>query len=220
MILSKSKRKYMKKGNLITHAYPDSIIADQFRTIRSNMKFLTNNPNHRIFLFTSVGSGEGTSTAISNLAVTMAKQNEKVLLIDANLRSPVVQSVFKKEKSLGLTNLLTKDLTWSSVINQTGIGELDILTSGSSIFNPAEIVESAKMQELLKEFKTIYDVILIDSPTILKYTETRLLANYSDGVVLLVGRGKTDLEDVIEAKRVLELAKANVMGVIINEKYK
>ncbi|MFD1040599.1 CpsD/CapB family tyrosine-protein kinase [Virgibacillus byunsanensis] len=219
MILNRrSNAVYLKKRNLITYSNSDSIISDQFRTIRANIKFLTGDNDNRIFLITSPGAGEGKSTTIANLAVSMAQQKEKVLLIDANLREPFIHSIFKIPNDVGVTNILEEKVSLEEAIYHTGIGKLDILTSGSTIYNPAEVLGNEVMTQVLKAVSMTYDTVLIDAPTILESTETRILANQCDGVVLVLKRGKTSLEKADEARRVLELSQANLVGAIINHK--
>src|SRR5699024_1028423 len=100
-----------KQKNLITYSNPESIVSNQFRTIRTNIKFLTGETDSRVFLITSPGPGEGKSTTIANLAVSLAQQKEKVLLIDTNLREPVIDSLFKVSNRLGLTDILNEHAT-------------------------------------------------------------------------------------------------------------
>ena len=180
------------------------------------MKFINNREN-KIFLITSPKNGEGKSTTIANLAVSMTQQKEKILVIDANLREPVLHSIFKIPNEAGLTDVLTGKANLEEAIYKTEITRLDVLTSGSSSFNPAELLESERMKELLTSIARTYDIVLIDAPSVLKSTETRILANQCDGVVLVVNRGKTEIEKAIETKKVLELAHARIVGAILNE---
>ena len=219
--LGLSKRKNattLKKRNLVTYSYPDSLISDQFRTIRTNIQFLSKERKNRIFLLTSTGLREGKSTVTANLAISMAQQKERVLLIDANLREPIIHTIFKIPNGVGLTNLLMEQATLEEMVFKTEIGNLAILTSGSTSTNPAELLGNDRMSELMDEVANSYDIVLIDSPSVLHFTETRVLANQCDGVVLILNRGKTKPEKAIEAKRILELANAKLVGAIVNER--
>jgi capsular exopolysaccharide synthesis family protein len=217
LVLNRKKQiSVMKKRHLVTYTQPESIISEQFREIRTNMKFINNNEN-KIFLITSSKNGEGKSTTISNLAVSIAQQKEKTLIIDANLREPLIHSIFKIPNDIGLTNVLTGNATLEEAVYQTEINRLEVLTSGSTAFNPAELLETKGMKELLKSIAENYDIVLIDAPSVLKSTETRVLANQCDGVVLVVSRGKTEIDKAIETKKVLELAQAKIVGAILNE---
>ncbi|MGJ9459058.1 CpsD/CapB family tyrosine-protein kinase [Oceanobacillus sp. CF4.6] len=218
LLLNKRHNTIPKKIHLATYSNADSVISDQFRTIRTNLKFLMEEKKNRVFLITSPGVSEGKSTTVANLAVSIAQQKEKVLLIDANLRDPIIDRIFKIQNIIGLTDVLNGVTTLKQAISRTDIGKLDILTSGSEVSNPTEILGSRDMETILNDVSTMYDIVLIDSPTILKSTETRVLANQCDGAVLVLNRGKTEMEKAVETKRVLDLAHANLLGVILNEK--
>ncbi|MGD7044447.1 CpsD/CapB family tyrosine-protein kinase [Jeotgalibacillus proteolyticus] len=219
MILNKKQpAATAKKRNLVTYLYPDSFISDQFRTIRTNIRFITETSNNKVFLLASPGTGEGKSITIANLAASMAQQKERILLIDANLRSPVLHTIFKLPNTKGITNILKHRVPLKEAVSRTEIGKLDVLTSGPVSFNPAEIIGSELMQDLLKTAVKEYDMILVDAPSVLEFTETRVLAHYCDGVILLFKRAKTELEKASEALRVLELAHSKIIGAIINDK--
>jgi capsular exopolysaccharide synthesis family protein len=206
----------LKRKILITYSNPESIISEQYRMIQANIKFSTEDKKSKTFLITSPNRGEGKSSTAANLAVSIAQQKEKVLLIDANLRSPEIHSIFKMPNSPGLTDVLTGMVRFEDAINHTVIGRLDVLTSGKVPVNPVELLASRMMQELLASLPN-YDVVLIDSYSVLELTDTKLLANQCDGVVMVIQKGKTQLDQASEAKKVLEFAKAKLIGVIINE---
>lgn len=193
------------------------MISDEFRTIRTNLKFLMEDQKNRIFLVTSPNSEEGKSTIIANLAVSLAQQKDKVLLMDANLRDPVIHQVFKTSNQSGLADILKNKASLQQAITLTDIAHLDLLTSGSDVSNPTELLGSKEMEMLLEEVTSLYDIVLIDSPAILKFTETRVLANKCEGTVLVLNRGRTEMKKVYETKRVLDLAQVNLMGFIFNE---
>lgn len=205
-----------KKRTLITSSYPDSIISEQYRMIQTNIKFSMPGENSKIFLITSPSDGEGKSTTAANLAITIAQQKEKVLLIDANLRKPSLHSFFKTSNSIGLTDVLNGRISFHDAIIHTENGRLDLMPSGQIPYNPVELLGPQMMQELLKIAQKSYHTILIDSNAILDVTDTKLLANQCDGVVLVIQNGKTKLEKAAEAKKVLEFAKANLVGVVMN----
>lgn len=202
----------------MTYSNPDSMISDQFRAIRTNIKFITEKKKNRLFIITSPSGAEGKSTITANLAASMAQQKEKILLIDANLRDPIIHDIFKIPNHLGLTGILTGKVSLDNAIQPTEIGNLEVLTSGAALFNPAELLGSEQMTSLLKTVADMYDIVLIDSPPILDSTEARILANQCDGVILVVNRGKTELEKLVESRRVLELAHSKLVGAIMNEK--
>ncbi|MEJ9305999.1 CpsD/CapB family tyrosine-protein kinase [Priestia megaterium] len=208
----------LKKQSLVTYSNPNSVISDQFRTIRANLHFLTKESISKLFLITSPKEGEGKSTMAANLAVSMAQQKDKVLLIDANLRKPVIHDIFNIQNTGGLTGVLENEVTFEEAVYQTRIDNLDILTSGAALSNFVELLGNEKMESLLTRFADCYDAVLIDSPAVLASPETRVLSTYCEGVVLILKRGKTEIEKIEEAKRVLDIAEARLVGVIVNEK--
>lgn len=216
-----AKKTYITNNNrkihLVTYSQADSIISDQFRTIRTNIKFLTKEDEKNVMLVTSTGDGEGKSTTIANLAVSIAQQKEKVLVIDANLREPVIHEIFKVSNDIGLTSILKGMTTANEAISTTDVEYLDVLASGLTVSSPTELLGSKNMTELLRTVSENYDMVLIDAPALLTSTETSVLSNRCTGVVLVVNRGKTSMENTITAKRVLELAHAKLMGVIFNK---
>jgi len=218
LVLNKKRSSMtIKKRNLVTHTNPESLISEQFRTIRTNIHFVKGDKKENALLITSPGKSEGKSTAVANIAVSMAQQKERILSIDGNLRNPRVHDLFKLTNISGLTDVLTGKATFEETVIPTGIGSLDILTGGTKPFNPVELLASPKMKEFLKYVSAVYDHVLIDSPPVLEVTDTKILANLCDGVVLVVKKNKTDSESAYESKKVLEFAKAQIIGVILNE---
>ncbi|MCJ8009114.1 CpsD/CapB family tyrosine-protein kinase [Lederbergia wuyishanensis] len=219
MVLNKRKRsKSNKRRNLIAFSSPDSIISEQYRMIRTNIHFLIGDKTNNTLLITSPGKNEGKSTTTANLAISMAQQKEKVLLIDGNFRDPSIHNIFKVPNTLGLTDILTDKATFQEAVNISVIDGLDVLTSGSIPTNPVELLASQTMKSFLKNINSFYDFILIDSTSLLEVTDTKIIANISDGVILVVRQEKTNIESAFESKKVLEYAKAKIVGVILNEK--
>ncbi|MCK1993399.1 CpsD/CapB family tyrosine-protein kinase [Peribacillus muralis] len=207
----------LKKRNLVAYSSPDSLISEQYRTIRTNIKFSSVSKKRNIIMITSPTSAEGKSTTAANLAVSMAQNKEKVLLIDANLRNPAIHSIFKVPNKSGLTNILSGLSTLENTLFRTGMGELDVLTSGPIPFNPGEIIGLPAMQEFLIQCEENYDIILIDSPSILEVTDTKILADYCHGIILVFNSGKTEIKKALATKRILQFVEDKIIGVVLNE---
>ncbi|MDQ0270921.1 CpsD/CapB family tyrosine-protein kinase [Cytobacillus purgationiresistens] len=221
--MSLNKRKTSKPAgqrNLVTFSHPDSIISEQFRTIRTNIQFINGEKNNPILLITSPSKLEGKSTSAANIAVSMAQQKEKVLLIDASLRNPAIHEIFQLPHTAGLTDVLKGYITFEEAVVSSQIPGLKILPSGKVPTNPSELLSSKAMKRLLDKVSPLYDITLIDSPSVLDVTDTKILANLSDGVILVVRQGKTKAEHTYNAKRVLQYAKSQIIGVILNEQNK
>lgn len=217
MKLTKRKLVARNNRNLIVDSHPDSLIAEQFQTIQSNISLLTPDEGNQVLLITSPLKEEGKTTTAVNLAITLASQKRKVLLIDSNLRKPSTHMIFKIPNKVGLTNVLLGKSSLKEAVTQTEISKLDVLPSGPTPVNPVELLNSKGMSELLTNARQIYEIVVIDSPSVLEVTDAKLIANHCDGVILVVNRGKTQLENAREARKKLEFAKAKIIGVILNK---
>ncbi|MBP3038581.1 CpsD/CapB family tyrosine-protein kinase [Bacillaceae bacterium Marseille-Q3522] len=218
MVTNRAKRSETEKRLLISYLFPHSKISDQVRTIRTNLYFMEKTQKHSTLLVTSPESREGTTTVISNIGISMAQQKERVLLIDANIKKPNIHSAFQLSNSLGLTNVLEGETHIFEAIKHTGIGKLDVLTSGPIPSNQAELMGGAKMTGILAIASEAYDIVLIDSAPILEATSTQMLAGQCDAVVLVVQKGKTKQQKVLDTQKIIDLAKAKLIGVILNER--
>ncbi|MEH7096693.1 CpsD/CapB family tyrosine-protein kinase [Neobacillus vireti] len=208
---------FKKKKNIITSSHPDSAFSEHFRMIQTNLRFMISNRDIKTYLITSPSKGEGKSTTSVNLAVSIAQQKKKVLLIDANLREPSLHSFFNCSNTNGLSDVLTGRLSLGEVIYHTDTWRLDLLPSGIVPSNPLELLSSKMMQDLLLKVAQLYDTILIDSNSVLEVSDTKLLANQCDSVILILKNNKSTFSKAIEAKKILEFAKAKIVGVVINQ---
>ena len=169
-------------------------------------------------LVTSSGPGEGKSTTVANLAVVFAQQGKKVLLIDSDLRKPTVHYTFNFTNTFGLTNVLTKQSQLHDVVKESMEKNLYILTSGPIPPNPAELLSSKAMEQLMKDVEEEFDMVLFDSPPLLAVTDGQILASKCDGTILVVSSGKTETEQAVKAKELLNAANSHILGVVLNSK--
>lgn len=204
--------------SLITVLKPKSPISEQYRTVRTNIQFSAVDQEVRSLLVTSTGPGEGKSTTAANLAVVFAQQGKKVLLIDADLRKPTMHYTFKTENIQGLTNVLLRQKSLEQAVNLTEVENLDLLSSGPIPPNPAELLSSKSMKQLLENAYGIYDIIIFDSPPVMAVSDAQILANETEGCLLVVSSGKTEREMALKAKEALEAAKSKLLGVVLNGK--
>nr|WP_311774024.1 CpsD/CapB family tyrosine-protein kinase [Metabacillus sp. KUDC1714] len=221
LVLNLNKKKSVKemtKRHFVSYTNPSSQIAEQFRTIRTNIQFSSIDQKHKTLIITSPSSGEGKTTSAINLAISISQQGERVLLIDANLRRPTLHTSFNLKDSYGLTDVLMGRIPLEEATFQTQIGRLEVLTSGIIPPNPTELIGSKAMSFFIKDIKEEFDVIIFDCPPVLETTDTKLLAGQCDGVVLVLNSGKSDREKAAEANRLLHLVRAKVLGVILNER--
>ncbi|MBP1943287.1 CpsD/CapB family tyrosine-protein kinase [Cytobacillus luteolus] len=209
-------KKNRKEAQLIAHRYPKLPITEQYRQIRSSIIFSAIERDIRSLIITSPEPGDGKTTTAINLAIVLAQQDKKVLLIDADLRNPSIHHNFLESNNEGLVNVLAKTLALSDAIIHTQVPNLDILTSGPIPPNPSELLNSQEMNLIMKELKESYEYIVYDTPPVLAVTDPQILGNKCDGVVLVTRSGKTRINRANEAKELLEKAQSHLLGVVIN----
>jgi len=203
------------KRRLIVHEEAKSPIAESYRTLRTNIQFSKTDGELQVIMFTSAGPGEGKSTTIANTAVALAQSGKQVILMDCDLRKPVLHKIFRK-KNRGLTNVLVEDVPVQDFLQDTEIENLKILTSGPIPPNPSELLGSRKMQELLDYLKTQADYLIIDAPPVIAVTDACVLAAKVDGITLVVNSGTIRPEMAQKAKDLLIKANGHILGVILN----
>lgn len=215
----KSKRKTNDlKRSLITSTDPKSFFSEQYRSIRTNIQYSSVDKELKTIVVTSSGPEDGKSTTVANLAVVFAQQGLKVLLIDSDLRKPTVHYTFNVVNTKGLTNVLTRQATLEEVVQETMEENLSILTSGPIPPNPAELLSSNTMEEVVKKASKTFDIVLFDSPPLLSVTDGQILASKCDGTILVVNSGKTEIEQLIKAKDLLKSVNSHLLGAILNNK--
>ncbi|HTY09351.1 MAG TPA: polysaccharide biosynthesis tyrosine autokinase [Candidatus Edwardsbacteria bacterium] len=201
---------------LISHHLPRSPISEAYRMLRTNLQFL--NPDHPVksILVTSAGPSEGKTTTAANLAITMAQVGARTLLVDGDLRRPMVAGVFGIEGQPGLTELLIMDSDLKKVVRPSGIENLQIVPAGTLPPNPSELLGSQKMKSIIGLMKENCDLVIFDCPPVITVTDAAVLAAEADVVLLVVQSGRTDREMAKRAKVLLNNVKANIAGVVLN----
>lgn len=202
--------------NLITYTDPRNSVAEQFRTIRTNIQFTAVDKKIKSIVFTSSAPSEGKSTVSNNFAITCADQGNKVILLDTDLRRPTIHKTFGLKNNLGLSNYLSGNAKLNEIIQSSSIQNLYVVTSGPIPPNPAELIGSDRLKHLLQELGKEFDLLILDSPPVNTVTDTQILATVTDGVVMVVPQGIATKLDVRHAKESLELVHANIIGAIMN----
>ncbi|MFJ7752610.1 CpsD/CapB family tyrosine-protein kinase [Peribacillus muralis] len=216
--IKRHKMTEVNKRSSISMLKSKSPVVEQYRTIRTNLQFSAVEKDIRSMIFTSANPGEGKSTTSINVAAVFAQQGKRILIIDADLRKPSVHMNLNIENFLGLTNIITKQNKLQEAIQSSIYPNLDVLTSGPIPPNPSELLGSNGMENVLEEAKMNYDLVILDTPPVNAVTDAQILANMTDGVVLVVSSGSTEIQQAKKAKELLHNANAKLLGAILNKK--
>ena len=205
-----------ERRNLLTPK-SDFFIREAYKTLRTNVSFsLTGDEKSKIIVVTSSQQSEGKSITATNLAISYAQTDRKVVLIDCDLRRPKLARLLQLNNPIGLSNILmTPDLRDSAIID-TGLPNLDVILSGDIPPNPSELLSSPRMQRLLTSLRKQYDYIILDTPPINMVIDAVVLAPNSDGVLFVVRAGLAERGAIIHAVEQLEYAKAKILGFVLN----
>ncbi|HWQ12818.1 MAG TPA: CpsD/CapB family tyrosine-protein kinase [Roseiflexaceae bacterium] len=201
---------------LIALRDPRSPAAEAYRTLRTNIQFSSlDHPLHTL-LATSTAPDEGKSTTLANLAVTMAQAEQRVILVDCDLRRPSLHTLFGLENDTGLTNMILAPEDAPPPLQETGVPGLSLLTSGPLPPRPADILGSRRMEQAIARLRSMADIVLFDTPPVIAVTDAAVLATRVDGVLLVFQAGKTRRDRARRTREVLEKVKANIVGVVLN----
>ncbi|MDP1382030.1 CpsD/CapB family tyrosine-protein kinase [Priestia megaterium] len=206
------------KRRLLAHNSPKDPVAEQYRTIRTNIQFSGADEDIKSLVLTSSGPSEGKSTTAANLATVYAQQGLNVLLIDGDLRKPTAHYTFRLENHTGLTNVLTRQSSLGQAVQSTEVPNLYVLTSGPIPPNPSELLASKQMGEVLGEMKEQFDMVIFDTPPILAVADAQILANQVDASLLIVSSSKTEKDAALKAKELLTQAKSKLLGAVLNNR--
>ncbi|MCD4664384.1 MAG: polysaccharide biosynthesis tyrosine autokinase [Bacteroidales bacterium] len=203
-------------GRLITHFAPKSPISEAYRSLRTSIQYAKADNPIKSILFTSPGPKEGKSTTVVNLAITIAQMGSKVLLVDTDLRRPVVHSLFNLERSKGISNYLIGKIDIEEAISATDIDNLYIMPSGTLPPNPSELLASKAMKNCILELKQRFDIVLFDTPPIMAVTDAVVLSSEVDGVVIVAKIGQTKQDAVLRTYNILKTMPSKLLGAVLN----
>ncbi|MBC2722195.1 CpsD/CapB family tyrosine-protein kinase [Desulfosporosinus sp.] len=203
--------------SLITFEQIKSPISEAYRTLRTNVQFTGVDSKTKKIMVTSSGPREGKSTTIANLAVSIAQSGKTVLVIDADMRNPTQHKLFGLSNSEGLSMCLVQDQGCQPYINDTAVPNVSVLTGGPIPPNPAELVGSKRMKNLIQEVSEQFDVVLIDTPPIIAVTDAAIIAQEVDGVILVLASGEVNKEFAQRAKEQLDKVGAKILGAVLNK---
>lgn len=205
-----------KVTELIAVSEPRSPISEAYRTLRTNLDFASLDRALRTIVITSAGVGEGKSTTLANLAVVSAQAGRKVILVDADLRRPRLHDLFGLHNQTGLTTVMMDESALAAPpLQETGIEGLVVLTSGQLPPNPAELMGSRRMTDVIATLAEQADQVFFDTPPVVAVTDAAVLATKVDGVLLVISAGKTRREYARAAVERLEQINARLVGTVL-----
>lgn len=202
---------------LCAYHAPRSVEAEVYRNARTSLLLAAKRTQQKVFMMTSPAPGDGKSTTVSNLAISLAQAGKKVLLIDADLRRPMVYNVFGTGDHVGLADCVLQDIPLADAVQESEQDNLDLLTHGTRTSAPSELFESFEFSKLLEEARKQYDVVFIDAPPVLAVTDPTIVATMVDSTLMTVQVIKNNRKLVERAVDILRDAGVQVAGVVVNQ---
>jgi capsular exopolysaccharide synthesis family protein len=195
-----------------------SAIAEAFKMLRTNIEFsIPGKKKSKIIMFTSTLPGEGKTTVISNLALSMCESGKKVVLIDCDLRKPFIHKFFKVDNSNGIVPVLVGKASVQDAVHKNVLNSgLDLISSGPIPPNPTELLMSDAYKQLLSELSQSYDYVFIDTPPTLNMADTAIIGSMVDATMLVITAGKTRIELIKRCIRQLHQTNIEISGVLLN----
>lgn len=202
--------------SLVVKDKPKSISTEAYRTLRTNIEFYTKDRNMKKIVIASTESGEGRSTTISNLALSFSQSGKKVLVLDCDIRRPNIHEYFNIFNHIGFADLIINKLDFKDVIQKYS-DNLHIITAGKPLINVTEVLNIENISYTFENLQSQYDIILIDSPPIITFTDAQLLSAVSDGVIMILSVGETRKKLCQKALQLLNNVNANIIGMVLNK---
>lgn len=194
---------------------PKSINAESYRTLRTNVQYSNFSKEIKSILITSAECGAGKTTICGNTALAFSQDEKKVILIDCDLRTPDVHNKFKIPNKYGISDILSGIKKFPDIVYKYN-DNLDILTSGKIPSNPSEMLGSKAMKSFIEELKKSYDYVILDSSPINVVSDPQLLSTIADGTIIVVKKNETKIDEVKQAKELLQKVGATIIGCVFN----
>ncbi len=194
---------------------PDSPTSESFKALRTQLLFALGG-NQRVVAITSARQGDGKSTAIANLAVSIAQAGRRILLVDCDLRRPRQHTLFGFENGIGLTDVLNDNEEVQDCIHATPIAKLSVITCGAMPDNPAELLSGERFLRLLESLRESYDIVLLDCPPLMPVSDAAVIASVVDGVMVVTQVGPRSRVDASSCKKTLDSVGGKLLGLIVN----
>lgn len=193
-----------------------AVQSEGYRTVRTNLQYINVDDPVRAFVVTSAAPGDGKTTVACNLAIAIAQSNKSVCLVESDLRRPRVTDYMQINSGVGLTEVLAGQLSLDEALQTWGGGLLKVLPPGALPPNPSELLGSQQMAQVISRLKTMFDVVILDTPPLLAVSDAAVLASQADGAVIVVRYGKSSKDAVRDAVSSLDQINAKILGNILN----
>ena len=195
---------------------PKSLESEAYRAIRTALLFSVQGQGHRVIQVTSPNKGDGKSLMVSNLAISIAQSEKKVLIIDADCRRPRQHKIFNLTNTKGLVDVIRQEVPWQDCVQKTPADGLSVLPSGPVPQNPAELLTSPQFKQMLEEARQEYDLVMVDTPPLLAVTDPCIVSGKVDGVILVLRLSRQGRPNAERACEIMKSLKVNVLGLVVN----
>lgn len=211
-----NKKKRRKSGNGASSAGNRFSVIESYKTIRTNLQFSMKRKGCNVIIVTSTMPRDGKSTVVANIAVAFSQTEKKVLVIDCDMRKPRINKFFNVPAVPGLSNVLGGLCSLKDAVQPTEYKNLSVISSGILPPNPAELLASKDMEDMVTALREEYDLIVMDSPPVNIVSDSVVITKVADGVVLVVRHAITTHPDIEKAIKSLEFVNAKIIGIILN----
>ncbi len=206
-----------KQSDLVTLTDPRSPAAEAYRTLRTNLTFAALDKPIETLIVTSATPNDDKSKVLANLAITMAQGERRTILVDADLRRPDLHEIFGIENDRGVTTMIVEETALENPpLTNVGVENLWLVPSGPLPPNPADILGSRKMEQVIAALKRHADILLFNAPPVIAVTDAAVLGTKVDGLLLVVSAGQTRREHALRARESLERVHVRIIGAVLN----
>ena len=209
------KRNKMRREDAIVVTNEINGINECYNTLKANLLYMTDTEKNKVIQMESSISGEGKTTLACNLAVSVSFNEKKVLVIDLDFRKPRINRLFNVSNERGRVDYISEKISFDKLIKKTSYENVDVITRGSSLYNPTLLLTSQKFTDLIKKLRGMYDFIILDAPPILQVAEYTHISKVSDGVLFVVSYGMVKRAQVAEAAELLKDNNVRVIGSVM-----
>jgi capsular exopolysaccharide synthesis family protein len=213
----KGGRRSTEPRGLLTDKDVPFNVVESYKTIRTNILFTAADSEKKVIAVSSSNPGEGKSTSAANLAIALAQTGSTVLVVDADMRKPVMHRTFKVKNDEGLSTLIIKKSTLENSIKPCAVPKLDILPSGPLPPNPSELLASASFKNLIEMLSKKYEYVIIDTPPVNVVSDAMVIKDAVTGIMLVVRYALTTYDELSACMKQINLAQANVLGFVMND---